>query len=108
MALPVAIEAELELARIAAEDGNEGKARVCARRAVGKAFSLSPLGKREVNSSLSTIQCLGIISKEDGISEEARISALRLMKSVTENRGASASRTPVEDALLIINALLAA
>ena len=38
---PQEIESELRQAREALADGNDGKARVCARRAVGKAFASS-------------------------------------------------------------------
>ena len=105
MVLPREIEAELDMARGAERDGNSGKSRVCARRAVGKAFTAS--GCVETNGeSLSSIQCLRIVSESAGMTEDVRLAATRLMASVSSGRGVNVSVAPVDDALLVINALL--
>lgn len=105
MELPAEIEAELSQARDAEKEGNEGKARVCARRAVGKAFALSHYPSRPA-LSLSTTQILKIISADEKLSEPTREAARRLAASVAENGGASVSARPVQDALLIITGLI--
>ncbi len=60
--LPTEIESELRQAQAALAEGNDGKARVCARRAVGKAFSLSKYSGSDVcRSALSATESLKVI-----------------------------------------------
>ncbi len=55
--LPTEIESELRQAQAALAEGNDGKARACARRAVGKAFSLSKYSGSDVcRSALSATE----------------------------------------------------
>ena len=105
MGLPAEIEAELSLAREAEKEGNHGKARVCARRAVGKAYTLSRSPSVPA-PAFSTTQILKIISADVTLSEAIRVSAERLAASVAVDRGAFVSTQPVQDALLIISALI--
>ncbi len=105
MALPRDIEIELAMARDAGLDGNDGKARVCARRAVAKAYAYSSLSGLN-DGLLSSIQCLKIISESIDMTEEIHGAATRLMTSVAAHTGGSISDAPVEDALIIITALL--
>lgn len=101
MDLPREIETELEQARRAREEGNDGKARVCARRAVGKAF-MSSQYSGEINRSLSATQCLRMISENEGMPAPVREAAVRLSTGVAERTGAPVSTQPLEDALVII------
>lgn len=105
MDLPHEIEAELTLARTAADDGNDGKARVCARRAVGRAFQRSPYSS-ELTSTQSAIQILRAISMSDVFPADVRKASARLSASVAENDGLLVSTRPVEDALVLITYLL--
>ena len=105
MGLPAEIEGELSLARDAEREGNDGKARVCARRAVGKAFALSRYPSQPA-PAFSTTQILKTISADVTFSEEIREAAGRLAASVAENHGASVSTQPVQDALMIITVLI--
>lgn len=107
MELPAEVRTELEQAGKASEDGNDGRARVCARRAVGKAFILSAYGRRQGNESMSSIQCLNVISELKEISDGSRQASRRLVRSVAEKGEESVSRNPVKDAMLIIVELLA-
>lgn len=104
MELPEEIEAELSRAREAEKEGNDGKARVCARRAVGKAFTLSRY-PAEPAPALSTTQILNIISADGTLAEGVREAAGRLATSIAENKGLSVSAHPVRDALIIISGL---
>ncbi len=104
MVLPQEIEDELVMARDAARDGNLGKSRVCARRAVRKAFGGSGIA-RTYGESLSSIQCLKIISESAVMPDDVRKAAIRLLTSVASVGGAI-SAAPVDDAILVIEALL--
>ena len=105
MVLQEEIEAELGMAREAERDGNRGKARVCARRAAAKAFNAS--GYTGTNGeSLSSIQCLKMVAESTGMPDDVRRAATRLMTSVSSGREANVSAATVDDALLVISALL--
>lgn len=106
MDLPEEIELELDRARTAETEGNHGKARVCARRAVGRAFMLSGYSAG-LPASASAVQCLKAVSESDEFSRDARDAARRLLAGVTENGGSSVSLKPIEDAVIVITRLLA-
>jgi hypothetical protein len=89
-------------AQAALADGNAGKARVCARRAVGKAFQLSRYSK-EIGRLVSANGSLKIIAGMAQLPVEVRKAAERLSASVLEE---GISQKPVEDALVIIVQLL--
>ena len=101
--LPEEIDSELALARESMIEGNEGKARVCARRAVAKAFLLSSFSKG-VERSISAMESLRIISRLETLPEQVRDAARNLSVGVTENR--PMSRQPADDASLIVKTLL--
>ncbi|MFZ1081602.1 MAG: hypothetical protein WAO19_06730 [Candidatus Kryptoniota bacterium] len=101
-AIPEDIRSELAQAQAALADGNAGKARVCARRAVGKAFQLSKYS-REFERPLSAIESLKLAAAMVQLTIEARNAAERLLTSVLEE---GISHKPVDDALLIIAELL--
>lgn len=102
MILPEGIQSELSSAHEALNEGNEGKARVCARRAVGNAFRKSKYWK-ENERPLSANTVLKLIASSDKISVETRNAARRLSAGVLEE---DISRRPIDDALLIIEELL--
>jgi len=102
MVLPEEVENELSSAQEALSDGNIGKARVCARRAVGNAFRLSK-HFTEFRKVLSAIEIVKLVGSSETFSLEVRKAALRLSASVTEGK---ISEHPVKDALVIIEGLL--
>ena len=73
------VEMELLNARQARNSGNEGKARVCARRAVGLALFASGIAH---SRSLYAIQSF---IENQNIPEEIRLLALPLLEKVDEN-----------------------
>ncbi len=105
MDLPGEIASELEQARKAEAEGNDGKARVCARRAVGRAFMLSNYSAGFPPSFSATQSLKAVIELKD-LPEAVRGAATRLSTSVAENSGLSISMKPVEDAVIIIHQLL--
>jgi hypothetical protein len=105
MDLPGEIAAELDQARKADAEGNDGKVRVCARRAVGRAFVLSSFSTG-FPPSFSATQSLKAVSELKDMPESVRVAAMRLSAGVAENGGLSISMNPIEDALIIIHQLL--
>ncbi|MGO9481080.1 MAG: hypothetical protein ACLP05_04775 [Candidatus Kryptoniota bacterium] len=100
--IPEDIRIELMQAQAALSDGNDGKARVCARRAVGKAFQLSKYSK-EIGRSVSSTESLKLIAAAAHVPGEVRDAAERLSVNVLEK---GISRKPLDDALAIIAELL--
>jgi len=102
MVLPREVQTEIGSAQDALKDGNDGKARVCARRAVGKAFNLS-IYSRKMERPIGANEILKLIAVDEKFSNDTRKAARRLSANVTEQE---LSQRPTEDALLIIQELL--
>ncbi len=105
MDLPEEIASELSGARKALEDGNDGKARVCSRRAVVKAFVRSTYSKN-VSPAVDSMQCLKLIASTEELPDDARAAAVRLSTSVKDRETQPFSIEPLKDAVVIIKALL--
>ena len=96
------IEQELEAARAAQQNGNDGKARVCARRAVARAIEawigrLSfPQWHGDAMAHLRHIQ------QDASFPLPIRQAAERLSTSVTRQHATPFTTDPVADARLII------
>lgn len=101
--LPQDVLDELALVRQSLDEGNEGKARVCARRAVGKAFTLA----RNPAGPMSTSEVLVRIAGMVDFPSNVRAAAQRLATSVTRRESDPFSVHPLDDALVIIDALMA-
>ena len=102
------IEKELATAEAALRDANEGKARVCARRAVALAAEASlarapwPGGRGDAMHHLRRIQ------QEESFPLPVRQAAERLSTKITQRDAAPFTSDPVADAKLIIAHLLSA
>ena len=96
------IEAELAYARAARKHGNEGRARVCARRAAGWAIAAHypNSGQRGAYSLLRWLESNAEFSRE------LRSAAGRLTEQVTEDHQLPHSEDPLEDAEKIVTGLL--
>ena len=101
-----AIEAELLDARVSRSQGNEGRARVCARRAAGLAIGTYFEGNIGENPPQSAYRLLQWFSHRDEIPEDLQRSARRLSVRVTPDFELPHQEDPIEDALLIITAIL--
>lgn len=103
--IPEEIANELMQAQAALAEGNNGKARVCSRRAVGKAFQLSNHLKDFAGhgSSVNANEILKMIADSADFPDEVREAARRLSTSVVEK---GISERPIDDAVLIIQKLL--
>ncbi len=83
MSLTHEIHAELERAEAARAAGNEGQARVCARRAAGMAARIF-LTRREVRlRSASTYDALRALEQFPGLAPDLKQAALHLTMRVT-------------------------
>jgi hypothetical protein len=102
MVLPEEVQSELSSAQEALKGDNIGKARVCARRAVGKAFNLLKYSKK-MERPVGVNEILKLIAAAEKFSAEARNAAQRLSANVLEQE---ISTKPIDDALLIIEELL--
>jgi len=99
------VRAELDRARAALSEGNDGKARVCARRAAGVVLAAHYRSKGGGGWS-GDAQTLLVKAASDGaFSPGAREAAVRLTTSVTRRESLPFSTDPVADALLIISDL---
>ncbi len=78
------IEKELQFAEAARAGGNEGRARVCARRAVGAALRdvIRRAGVRDIPPS--ALDLLRHTSSLPGLSERSRLAVERLVQKVDE------------------------
>ena len=96
------IEQELAAAQAAQQDGNDGKVRVCARRAVARATESwlarlpLPLWRGDAMEHLRQIQ------QYESFPLPIRQAAERLSTSVTRQHAAPFTTDPVADARLII------
>jgi len=96
------IEQELEAAQAAQQNGNDGKARVCARRAVARAteawLARLPLPRWRGDAMAH----LRKIRQDTSFPLPIRQAAERLSTSVTRQHAAPFTTDPVADARLII------
>lgn len=97
---------ELEAARRAREDGNEGMARVCARRAAGWAIGIH--FKKEVPAE-QRVNAYGLLrwySRQPSVPEDLRLAADRLTTRISEDHTLPHDQDPLVDARLLVEALL--
>lgn len=101
------IDEELTAARVAWKDGNEGKARVCARRAVAHAAESWLAREAEPRWRGDAMEHLRRIQQEPSIPVPIRQAAERLATAVTRRRDAPFTADPIMDANIIIAHLTA-
>jgi len=100
------IRRELEDANQARIEGNEGRARVCARRAAGWAVSVrrSLTEKSEIESN--AYDMLQWLAQQADTPDAVRSAATRLTTRVSHNHTLPFPEDPLEDAGMIVEALL--
>jgi len=96
------IAAELDRARGALAVGNDGKARVCARRAAGVALRAHYRDRSDGGWNGDAQQLLLKASTDQGVPSAARDASLRLTTSVTKKDTEPFSTDPVGDAVAIV------
>jgi hypothetical protein len=101
------IERELAQARQAAASGNDGMARVCARRAAGEAiaywlqFNERPGWRSDAMSRIRDLEADALIP------QNVREAAMRLMARVNKDFTPQFDNDPLEDSNIIISHLMA-
>lgn len=78
--------------------GNEGRARVCARRAVGTALAL----RWSVGSQANAYQLLMRAAADSGLPPDVREAAQRLTRRVTEAHRLPHEEDPLDDARMLL------
>lgn len=106
LALKQTIRKELENANRARIEGNEGQARVCARRAAGWAVSFmrSLTEKGEIESN--AYDMLQWLAQQVDTPDVVRSAAIRLTTHVSLDHTLPFPEDPIEDAGMIVEALL--
>jgi hypothetical protein len=100
------IDKEFARAREAHAAGNDGKARVCARRAAGLAISFWLERHREKGWGLDNMNQLQAAAQEAGIPDAVRGAAVRLTTKITEKLTAPFSADPVADGGILVDHFL--
>ena len=100
------IEAELKFARSEQAKGNEGRARVCARRAAGWAVAAYWKQRLGAGPHPNAYHLLCWFQKLEDIPEDLRLAATRLTTRVTPTHELPHDEDPLEDAQAIVQALM--
>ncbi|MGC3975960.1 MAG: gluconokinase [Nitrospira sp.] len=99
---PSRIAQELSAAKQAWKEGNDGKARVCARRAVAAAAEAWSASRGEPITRVDVMAHLHRIQQQDTFPSSVRQAAERLTTAVTRRHDAPFTTDPISDASLII------
>ncbi|HUL44171.1 MAG TPA: hypothetical protein VLY03_07435 [Bacteroidota bacterium] len=100
------IQHELETAREALDAGNNGKVRVCARRAVGHAISWMLTRFPKPGWPADAMGRIHLLSGDPSLPDEVRHAALRLTRHIDEHFGYAPASDPLADARLIIRTII--
>ncbi|MGA9533371.1 MAG: hypothetical protein WBR18_11700 [Anaerolineales bacterium] len=103
---PSEILNELQAAHQAREQGNEGKARVCARRAAGWAISLR-YDDPKTSVPVSAYRVLQWFQVQDFVPQRLKLAAARLTTQINEGHNLPHQQDPLEDARNLVEAMLA-
>ena len=101
-----ALNLEFENALGSRREGNEGRARVCARRATGLAIRVHYEEKGESIPTTNALEILHWFAEQPQFSDELRSAATRLTVHVTPAHNLPHPEDPLADAKLLIHAML--
>lgn len=107
MTNPSSVEQELRAAELAWEVGNEGKARVCARRAVALALAAWSARAGQTTWPGDVMEQLRQIHQHAAFPVSVREAAERLSAAVTKRHELPFTVDPLSDARLIVGHLVA-
>jgi hypothetical protein len=97
------IEKELGMARAALQAGNAGKARVCARRACGRAITWFLTKFPHPNWNVDAVRQLQHLSQDQSVPVDVRNAATRLTTKISDQFLYPFSTHSIDDALVIVN-----
>lgn len=96
------VQEEILLAKQSREEGNEGRARVCARRAAGTAAGQFLIGKGVGNSQDNAVQSLIRLSAIDSLPDRVQIAARWLVMRVDESSNLPQEVDLIQEAGVVI------
>jgi hypothetical protein len=99
------IQEELLLAKQSRKEGNEGRARVCARRAAGAAVIDLNLRQGMPSTPDNAYQSLIAFQKREGLPDRIRLALTRLIRRVDENHHLPPGVDLIDEAAILINYL---
>jgi hypothetical protein len=102
----IEVESEMNHAVTAREQGREGRARVCARRAAGQAVAFFHQRETGTQPHANYYRLLQWFQDVDGISDGLKEAAERLTTRVTPDYSLPHPHDPLQDARMLIEALL--
>ncbi len=103
MTYPADVQLELDRAAEALAEKNEGKARVCCRRAAGAAIRLWLAAQTEPPAwGQMAITQLRTLAQESSVPPAVQQAAARLSTTVAKDHTLPFDESPVDDALIII------
>jgi hypothetical protein len=97
------IQKELATAREAIQSGNDGKARVCSRRAAGQAISWFMTEHPRADWGQDALSQLTHLRDDESFPREIRDAAIRLTTKISDRFTYPFTSEPVEDARCIID-----
>lgn len=100
------INQEMSRALQARHEGNEGMARVCARRAVGWAIRLRFEDLLDESSTKNAYILLDWLANQESVAEPYRMAAARLTTRINEEHELPHEQDPLVDADQLIRVLL--
>jgi hypothetical protein len=100
------IENEMSLAEAARQQGREGRARVCARRAAGQALTVFHQRRTGVQPQANYYRLLCWFQEVDDVPDALKQAAARLTTRVTAAYTLPHTQDPLQDARTLIEALL--
>ena len=100
------IEHELATARIALTAGNDGKTRVCARRAAGQAITWFCSKYPRPDWRTDAMSQLRHLQEDESFPPNVRDAAVRLTTRISESFTYPSSTDPIADARIIVDAIM--
>jgi len=99
----IQIQEELLLAKQSRIEGNEGRARVCARRAAGAAVAKYLNQKDDLYESTNTFSALLTFQNNKDLPERIQLALTRLIQQVDQQHQLPPGVDLLEEAKLVIN-----
>ncbi len=99
----IQIQNELDHARLALTDGNDGKARACSRRAVGIMLKQLEQKNKTGVRTLSAVDRLKEIASDETLPENIRKAAQRLVTNVNRRLTENFTLHPLNDVKILID-----
>ena len=101
----IQVQGELLLAKQSRKEGNEGRARVCARRAAGTAAQLFLDRHKKIVKSENTFQSLKTLKNTEELPERVQLAVSRLIQRVNEDHQLPPEIDLIHEARLVIQFL---